>query len=253
MKIIMLAGEDISTNYLYNALNDDIKIDYLIREKRVSRYILIKRRIKTLGYLTVFGQILFKTIIYPYLVYSSKQYQLELIKKYNLNEKLIFANEITVDSVNSEETINILKEINPDIVIVNGTRIISKEILNSITGKFINIHVGITPLYRGVYGGYWALVQQDKEHCGVTIHLVDAGIDTGNILEQGLIHPTERDNFSTYQIHQLAVGKELIKKVVKNIINGNMETKPVPAGQSAIWSHPTIWEYLYYRIFYGVK
>jgi folate-dependent phosphoribosylglycinamide formyltransferase PurN len=37
-----------------------------------------------------------------------------------------------------------MKAINPDLVIVNGTRIISKKVLSSINSKFVNIHVGIT-------------------------------------------------------------------------------------------------------------
>ena len=41
------------------------------------------------------------------------------------------------------------------------------------------MHAGITPQYRGVHGGYWAVVNNDPEHCGVTIHFVDKGIDTG--------------------------------------------------------------------------
>jgi folate-dependent phosphoribosylglycinamide formyltransferase PurN len=72
-----------------------------------------------------------------------------------------------------------LKAINPDLVIVNGTRIISKKVLSSINSKFVNIHVGITPKYRGVHGTYWALVNNDVENSGVTVHFVDEGIDTG--------------------------------------------------------------------------
>jgi folate-dependent phosphoribosylglycinamide formyltransferase PurN len=66
-----------------------------------------------------------------------------------------------------------LKAINPDLVIVNGTRIISKKVLSSINSKFVNIHVGITPKYRGVHGTYWALVNNDVENSGVTVHFVD--------------------------------------------------------------------------------
>jgi methionyl-tRNA formyltransferase len=42
---------------------------------------------------------------------------------------------------------------------------------SSINSKFVNIHVGITPKYRGVHGTYWALVNNDVENSGVTVHL----------------------------------------------------------------------------------
>ena len=58
----------------------------------------------------------------------------------------------------------ILKELNADVIVVNGCRIISKKILNNVPAKFINTHEGITPKYRGIHGCYWALVNKDKEN-----------------------------------------------------------------------------------------
>jgi folate-dependent phosphoribosylglycinamide formyltransferase PurN len=78
--------------------------------------------------------------------------------------------------------------------------------LQSTSAKFINTYTGITPLYRDVHGGYWALFQNDKENCDVTVLLVDEGIDTGNIIYQFLIQPTKHDNFSTYPLLQLSEG-----------------------------------------------
>lgn len=254
MKLIMLAGEGKSTNIVYNSLKSDYCIDNIIIEESVYKNILLKRRIKRLGYFKVFGQILFKAAIFPYLERISISRITEIKEKYGLDEgDLDSAKIINVPSVNSEYTISILRKINPDIVIVNGTRIISKEVLGCIPAKFINMHVGITPLYRGVYGAYWALVENNRQACGVTIHLVDPGIDTGNILAQGIINPTGKDNCATYQMLQLAVGIDLLKKVVSKGMERHIEIRPDPVGRSKLWSHPTIWEYLYFRILYGVR
>lgn len=69
----------------------------------------------------------------------------------------------------------LMRMISPDIVVVNGTRIINEETINCLHVPMINMHMGITPRYRGVHGTYWALTQGDKEHCGVTIHVIDKG------------------------------------------------------------------------------
>ena len=45
----------------------------------------------------------------------------------------------------------------PDYVIVNGTSLLSRESIDTINRRVINIHVGITPEYRGAHGGFWAL------------------------------------------------------------------------------------------------
>ena len=147
----------------------------------------------------------------------------------------------------------ILKESNPDVVLVEGTRIISRRIIDCIPVKFINMHAGITPLYRCVHGAYWALVEDNRKACGVTVHLVDTGIDTGNILEQGIIEPAAEDNFVTYDLHQMAVGIPLLKKAARDVLENRVEIKPNPEGKSKLWSHPTLWEYIWFRFRLGVK
>ena len=108
-------------------------------------------------------------------------------------------------------------------------------------------------MYRGVHGGYWSLVEGKPETCGVTVHLVDPGIDTGNILGQALISPQEKDNFVTYPALQLAAGLPLMFRAVMNGLEDKVEVQPYPDGKSGLWSHPAAWEYLFYRLFKGVK
>ncbi|RZK35168.1 MAG: formyl transferase, partial [Hymenobacter sp.] len=148
-----------------------------------------------------------------------------------------------VPSVNSPECIALLQELQPDVVVVNGTRIIGKKVLASVPCPFLNTHAGITPLYRGVHGGYWALANNDPSHCGVSVHLVDTGIDTGGILYQALIAPTAEDNFTTYPLLQLAAGLPLLARGVRDALAGTLRRRPAPVGESRLWSHPTLSEY----------
>lgn len=252
--IVMLAGAKSVTNIIYHSLKNEFNIEKVIIEQPVSKSAFLKRRIKKLGFYKVFAQILFKLIIVPFLRFCSKKNLSALKQQYKFDDSPIDKNKVAiVESANSDETMRILKQTNPDAVVIEGTRIISVRLIDCIPAKFINMHVGITPLYRGVHGGYWALANNDREHCGVTVHLVDAGIDTGNILEQGLIEPTDNDNFVTYGLHQLAVGIPLLKKAIKNVLENRIEIKPLPQGKSKLWTHPTIWEYLWYRLYRKVK
>ena len=253
-RVVILAGEKWVTNIIYNGLKDDLAIEKVIIEQPISRALFLKRRVKRLGAWKVVGQILFKFIVVALLKATSQRRIRELSKKFNLDADPIESTKMMrVPSINSEQTKKLLKELQPGCVVVTGTRIISGEILECIAAKFINIHVGITPLYRGVHGAYWALVRNDRKACGVTVHLVDKGIDTGGILEQGVISPSAEDNFVTYGLHQLAVGIPLLKKAVKAVLENRIEIKPNPPGESQLWTHPTIWGYLWYRGLYGVK
>jgi methionyl-tRNA formyltransferase len=237
---------------MYNTLKEDFDISHIIIETSGSLKQFLKKRVKRLGYIQVFGQILFIKVLLPFLKIESKKRVNNIIKKHNLSFKTFDTEKvINVDSVNSNQCIEVLKKINPDIVIVNGTRIISKKILNAIPGLFVNTHMGITPLYRGVHGGYWSQINKDG-YCGVSVHLVDQGIDTGAILFQGLINPSKKDNFISYPYLQMAKGTELMSLALNSIIKN--EPQPIKNNlESKIWTHPTIWFYLKHRILNGVK
>jgi folate-dependent phosphoribosylglycinamide formyltransferase PurN len=141
----------------------------------------------------------------------------------------------------------------PKVVVINGTRIITERVLSATGAIFLNMHAGVTPLYRGVHGAYWALVSNDPEHCGVTVHVVDKGIDTGSIVAQAHIAPAPEDSFVTYPYLQLAAGLPLLEQAVREALGGNLRCLPAPPGESRLWSHPGIIEYLRNRISSGVK
>ena len=129
----MLAGEGFSTHAVYHALSEEFAVVSVIMEDKVDRKTFLKRRIKKLGWVTVAGQVLFQAIIVKYLNSRSKKRLLQLEQELNLNGKPIPGSLLQrVPSVNDEATITILKELNPDLIIVNGTRIISKKVLNSV-------------------------------------------------------------------------------------------------------------------------
>jgi folate-dependent phosphoribosylglycinamide formyltransferase PurN len=70
----------------------------------------------------------------------------------------------------------------PDVVLVFGTGILREPFLSVFEGRIINIHLGLSPYYRGAGTNFWPLVNREPEYVGATIHYIDAGIDTGPIL-----------------------------------------------------------------------
>ena len=112
--------------------------------------------------------------------------------------------------------------------------------------------MGITPLYRGVHGGYWALAENDREHCGVTLHLVDQGIDTGGVLAQAQIEPTKQDNFVTYPYLQLVAGLELVPVVIDRLKTDQLVVQQLDL-PSKLRTHPTFLQYLKGYIQFGAK
>lgn len=252
-KIVLLLGDGRSSRFLYNYLKKHFEIAAAIMESPVSKKQLIRRRAKKMGWFTVLGQLAFQVITPRLLKKGAAAQEQKLLQKYNLDDREIDKELLSkVSSVNHASTIELLKSINPDIVVVNGTRIISKKVLESVSAPFINTHAGITPMYRGVHGGYWALANGDKANCGVTIHFVDKGIDTGGIISQHMIEPETADNFTTYPLHQLGVALPYLVEAIKRVLEGNTSVQKVN-GPSKLWFHPTIWAYLRNRWKKGVK
>lgn len=245
--ILMLAGEGDSTVIVYNALKKTFQDVEILLEDPVPASQLVRRRVKKLGYITVFGQILFQVLVVPALKRKSKTRIDQIIQDNNLDLTPI-PQFTKIDSVNSETARQIIKDQAPRVVVVNGTRIISKGTLAIVSCPIINTHAGITPLYRGVHGAYWALAEKKPELCGVTVHYLNAGIDTGEVIAQAIITPSPRDNFRTYPYLQLAAGVPLLMDAVRELLAGNRPHSLPITTQSKLRSHPTIWQYWRNRV-----
>ena len=124
---------------------------------------------------------------------------------------------LQVDSINGPATVELIEAIHPDVVVVNGTRIIASSVLDSIAAPIINTHAGITPAYRGVHGGYWALADGHPDQVGTTVHLVDPGIDTGGVLARATFGVTEEDTIATYPYLHLAAGLPLLADQIDRV------------------------------------
>jgi folate-dependent phosphoribosylglycinamide formyltransferase PurN len=78
--------------------------------------------------------------------------------------------------------VSLMAAMRPDVVLVFGTGILREPLLSAFDGRILNIHLGLSPYYRGAGTNFWPLVNREPEYVGATIHYLDAGIDTGPIL-----------------------------------------------------------------------
>ncbi|WP_445143436.1 formyl transferase [Dyella sp. Tek66A03] len=251
-RIVMLAGSGLSTGLMYNGLRGSCDIAAVVLEEKPSSIAMLRHRMKKLGWGTTLGQVAF--IAYSrWLGWASRGRKRQLLQRYGLDDTPIPVEVVTwVASANRREVISILKALAPDAVVVNGTRILSRKLLGSVAAPFINTHMGITPAYRGVHGGYWALAMDDGAHSGVTVHMVDEGVDTGGILYQATIDIEDTDNFSTYPIHQIAKAIPLMQAAVHEAAERRLAPLTTN-GASRQWYHPTLWFYLRQRLLKGIK
>jgi phosphoribosylglycinamide formyltransferase 1 len=100
--------------------------------------------------------------------------------------------------INHQEIIDNIIGKKPDLLIAYGCSLIKGALLNVFKGKFINVHLGLSPYYRGSGTNFWPFVNNELEYVGVTFMHIDEGIDTGQIIHQ--IRPRIFHNDSVAQI-----------------------------------------------------
>jgi folate-dependent phosphoribosylglycinamide formyltransferase PurN len=218
----------------------DLKI---IVEHPLPRSVLIRRRIKRLGLIQVAGQIAFIPLA-RLLRLASRRRISTILQQNGLEPRWPEGRErIEVPSVNSPECLAQIARLNPRVILLLGTRIIDRNALAAIKAPLINYHAGITPKYRGIHGGYWAKAEGDLANFGVTVHLVDPGIDTGAVLLQSRLSPRPDDNYATFPYVQIAAVLPLMERAARDALAGRITPQPVDL-PSRLWSHPTLWGYL---------
>ena len=106
-------------------------------------------------------------------------------------------------TINDQKYQDAFKQLDPDLIISYGCSIIKEPLIGLLTNRFINIHLGLSPYYRGSGTNYWPFVNDELQFVGVTFMHIDSGVDTGEIIHQYRARMLEGDN-----IHQ--VGNRLI-------------------------------------------
>ena len=246
MKITVLAGQGASTAILLNWLIRKGYTDLaVILEAPTTRLDLIRQRTRRLGWVRTLGQVAFMVSVLPLLRFESAGRRRELLSLFELKDQMPALDQcLNVQTINDDQVVDHLRSPAADLVLVNGTRIIRTPVLRATDAPIINTHVGITPHYRGVHGGYWSLWNNDRENFGVTLHCVDEGVDTGRILAKHKIAPEPTDNFASYPLLQQAASfgglEDLLEAIRKGKPLNELARSPDEGRQ---WMHPTLIEY----------
>jgi phosphoribosylglycinamide formyltransferase 1 len=92
--------------------------------------------------------------------------------------------ELPKGDINLPEHVSELISLKPDLLVAYGCSIIREPLLQAFSGRFLNVHLGLSPYYRGSGTNYWPLVNGEPEFVGATFMHIDAGVDTGEIIHQ---------------------------------------------------------------------
>lgn len=142
----------------------------------------------------------------PILKEKAKEYGINLLLSPNINEK---------------EFLDTLRLYNSDLYVsMSFNQIFHEEIRSIPRLGIINCHAGKLPYYRGRNILNWALINDEKEF-GITVHYVDEGIDTGDIILQDTYSITDDDDYGTL-LQKAYIGcPDILYRAIKLIQSGN--------------------------------
>ncbi len=228
---------------IVNALGSAFGGVDVIVEQPEQRLAFLRRRARKIGWSKTASQ--FATMILVRVGKKLFSDRIERInREYGVSAVLDAMHRVTpIDSINSPQFLAAVSELKPDVMLLTGCRLMGKATLERLAMPVLNCHPGITPRYRGMNGGYWALANDDPDNFGATVHLVDPGIDTGAVICQVRGEPAPDDNLMTYTHRLAALSTRICIDAVRGAWEGTLRPIPVE-GPSHQWYHPTLFEYL---------
>ena len=128
---------------------------------------------------------------------------------------------IVYKEANSPYVYQVIKNFKPDILIVFGSSIIKEPLISLLpAGSIINLHLGISPYYRGSGTNFWPLVNNELEYLGSTILHLDSGIDTGDIICHVRPKIQLDDNVHSLGCKIIQSSVEYLVKIIKLLSEG---------------------------------
>lgn len=127
------------------------------------------------------------------------------------------------EKIKTEEFTAKLEKMQPDlIVVVAFGQILSQRILDIPRLGCVNVHASLLPRYRGAAPIHWSIINGEKE-TGVTTMLMDAGLDTGDMLLKDAVKITEE--MTTEELHDrlMIMGARLLSDTVDALVEGNIK------------------------------
>jgi methionyl-tRNA formyltransferase len=139
---------------------------------------------------------------------------------------------LLLQNVNDANSLRLLDSYGVDLLVsMSFDQIFWSDIISLPPKGIINCHAGALPFYRGRNILNWALINDEKEF-GVTVHQVDEGIDTGDIIVQRMSEIRDEDTYASLLDRAITICADALCDAISQIADGIAE----PTDQSTI--HP---------------
>lgn len=153
------------------------------------------------------------------------------VKQYAKEHKLLVLQPKNLKDKNTQDHI---RDLQADMfVVVAYGKIIPQAILDVVNGQVLNVHPSLLPKYRGPSPLQFALLNAEKE-TGVTIMLLDAGMDTGPILSQEKISLDTSETLISLVKKVHTIGPKLLYQTIQKFLAQTIKPQPQNESQASL-------------------
>jgi methionyl-tRNA formyltransferase len=131
--------------------------------------------------------------------------------------------------VNAPESVDMVRALDADLHLSIAYNQIFRAAIRGTAAWFVNVHAGQLPRYRGRNVINWALINGERE-IGITVHCVDSGIDTGDIVLQRILPIAWTDTYADVLDRVVATIPGLAVEALALIETGQARPSPQPPG-----------------------
>ena len=141
-------------------------------------------------------------------------------------------------NVNDPHSLDAIRALGPDLLVsVAGNQLFRRPLIDLAPKGCLNLHTALLPKYRGLMPTFWALKNGEKE-TGVSVFLVDEGIDSGPIVVQKRV-PIGADSLEDLIRRTKVIGMDAVWEAVEGIRSGKADLLPNPKAEKSYFSFPT--------------
>jgi len=159
---------------------------------------------------------------------------------------------VEVKDHNDKVSENVLRDSKPDVIAFTGGGLIRENILNIPTRGILNCHMGILPEYRGMDVVEWPVIENrdGDPMLGLSLHFMDAGVDTGPILRQERIELQPGDTSESIRARMVPFMVTLMLDGIRGLRDGSITPEPqsLEAGKQYYVMHPRMVKYSEQRL-----
>ncbi len=132
----------------------------------------------------------------------------------------------TVASANGSDVLSLLDQVQPDVLCIYGTPIIGDATLSRARRVALNLHTGISPMYRGADCSFWPLSRDEPHYVGSTVHICTSALDGGPIYATSRARLEANDGVGAVFARAVTGGAGLYAQVVESILAGSNNATP---------------------------